>query len=620
MAWAGSVEALVHDFRFDILDEWVPLLQDLFQRFPVFPSKEVEAHVASSMFASLVFRHPDHPDIDSWAERALSSSEESEDVSVKVRSLVYLAWHKILKGDFARASLAINSLQIITESSAVSPLYLLKCKEVEALYCWLTSVADECQRDISDGLALARTAGIHKMDCSLLGHGAANALSSGDMASSKRLLQKMAASLEDAGPWDKSFYYFLKAWESMIKKDMVEALINGETAVNLAVDTGVIQIEALCHIEKAQVMHELGEQEKAKESLNRARNVGYKIKSQLFEFMCLLTEAQFALDRGEEQSGLMLLRNAMTIGKKQGYKNMFLWRNHTMAELCEKALEAGIEIDYVQDIIKRRGLIHDFPPLHIERWPWQLKVFTLGRFSLVKDEKPVRFSGKAQKKPLSLLKALITLGGREVNEEHLLDILWYDADGDVAHKSFATTLHRLRKLVGNERVLLLHEGRLTLDTRYCWVDVWAFERILGKVDVAWREGGDESKKAHAIQLAEKAIEMYRGSYLSGETDQPWTISYRERLRSKFLRNVKRVGLYWEEHGNCDKAVDCYQKGLEVDDLAEEFYQRLICCYHSLGRRAEALTVYNRCRNTLSMVLGVEPSPSTETLCKKLLSS
>jgi DNA-binding SARP family transcriptional activator len=620
LAWAGSVEALLDAFRFDILYEWVPLLEDLLQRFPVFPSKEIEAHVASSMFASLVLRHPEHPEIYYWAERALLCSEESEDVSVKVRSLVYLAWDKILKGDFAGASLAINSLQIITESSAVSPLYLLKFKEVEALYNWLSSVSDECQRDVSDGLALARTTGIHRTDCSLLGHGAANALSTGDIASSKRLLQKMAASLEDAGPWDKSFYYFLKAWESMIKKEMVQALINGETAVNLAVDTRVVQIEALCLIEKAQVIHELGEQEKAKEYLSNARNVGYKIKSQLVEFMCLLTEAYFAFDQGEEQNGLMLLRNAMTIGKKQGYRNMFLWRNHVMAGLCAKALEGGIEIDYVQDLIKRRGLVHDFPQLHLEKWPWPLKIFTLGRFSLVKDGKPVRFSGKAQKKPLSLLKALITLGGREVSEEYLLDILWYDADGDVAHKSFATTLHRLRKLVGNEKAFQLHEGRLTLDTRYCWVDVWAFERILGKVDVAWREGEEESKKAHAIQLAERAIEMYRGPYLSGETDQPWTISYRERLRSKFLRNVKRVGLYWEESGNCDKAVDCYQKGLEVDDLAEEFYQRLICCYHSLGRRAEAIAVYNRCRNTLSMVLGVEPSSSTETLCKKLLSS
>jgi DNA-binding SARP family transcriptional activator len=617
LAWAGCIEALLDAFRFDMLYEWVPILEDLLHRFPAFPSKEIEAHVASSMFATLVLRHPEHTEIYYWAEKALS--EGVEDVSVKVRSLVYLAWHKILKGDFAGASLAINSLEVITESNAVSPFYLLKCKEIAALYDWLTGDVDECQRNVSEGLALARLAGIHKMDCSLLGHGAANALSTGNLTSSKKLLQKMAASLEYAGPWDKSFYYFLKAWESMIKNDMVKALINVETAVNLAVDTRVTQIETLCYIEKAQVMHELGEQDKAKESLALARNVGYKIKSNLVEFMCLLTEAQFAFDRGEEQSGLMVLSNAMHIGKKQGYRNMFLWHAPVMAGLCAKALEGGIEVDYVQDLIKRRGLVHDFPQLHLEKWPWPLKIFTLGRFSLVKDGVPVRFSGKVQKKPLSLLKALITLGGREVSEEHLLDILWYDADGDVAHKSFATTLHRLRKLIGNERVIQLQEGRLTLDTRYCWVDVWAFERILGQVEVAWREGAHEKQKEYTIQLAERALDIYKGPFLPGETDQPWTISYRERLRSKFLRTVKRLGLYWEEAGNCEKAVDCYQKGLEVDDLAEEFYQRLIYCYHSLGRRAEALTVYNRCRSTLSMILGVDPSPSTEALCKKLLS-
>jgi len=620
LAWAGAVEALTHVSRFTGLDEWMMTLEELIERCPVFPSKEIEAQVASSMFSALVLRHPHHPEIDHWAERALSCSQECEDFNVKVRSLVCLAWHKIFKGDFAGASLAIHSLQVMTESNTVSPFYLLQFKEVESLYYWLTGVSDECQRVVLDGLALGRTAGIKKMKYNLMGHGVADSLSRGDTASAKRLLQKMAVSLAEGSPWEKSFYFFLKGWEALLKRDMVQALINGETALNFAVESGVIQVEALCHIEKAQVMHELGEREKAKESLDKARNIGYKIKSQLVEFLCLLSESQVAFGRGEEQTGLLLLHNAMTIGKKQGYINMFLWRAPVMAGLCANALAGGIEIDYVQNLIKTRNLVHDFPQLHLESWPWPIKIFTLGRFSLVKDGKPVQFSGKVQKKPLSLLKALITLGGREVSEDHLLDILWYDADGDVAHKSFATTLHRLRKLIGHEKIIQFHEGRLTLDTRYCWVDVWAFERMLGQVEALWREGLNESKKAHTIEQSERAIEMYKGPFLSGEPDQPWTISYRERLRSKFLRMVKRLGLYWEEAGNCERAVDCYQKGLEVDDLAEEFYQRLIRCYHGLGRQAEALTVYNRCRNTLSMVLGVDPSPSTEVLYKKLLSS
>ena len=95
------------------------------------------------------------------------------------------------------------------------------------------------------------------------------------------------------------------------------------------------------------------------------------------------------------------------------------------------------------------------------------------------------------------------------------------------------------------------------------------------------------------------------------------VSIRERLRNKFLRNVRRLGLYWEQFGELDKAVDCYQKGLEVDDLAEEFYQYLMKCYQQMGKRAEALAVYKRCYQILSSVLGIEPSPETEAIKRAL---
>lgn len=618
LSWASAVEALVHDSNFTSIDKWIKLFEELIQRFPFFPSEEIEARVASSMFIAMVLRRPQHPEITLWAE-ALAHLPERVDRNVRIKTLAYLAWYRMLKGDFAGASIALNSLRVIMDSFTVSPFHVSKVKEVEALYFWLTADHDRCRISVSEGMEVSYAAGIQRTYCSLLGHGAANALSKGDVTSAKRLLHKMALSLEKAGFRDKSFYYFLRAWEAMLKKNMVQALINGETAIKYAVDAGTVHFEALCYLMKAQALYELGEQRKAEDELDRARDIGIKIQSQLVEFMSNLVESQFAFDRGEEQDGTVSLRNAMAIGRRQGYINTFLLRTPVMARLCERALERGIEFDYVQNLIRRRGLVHDALPLHVESWPWPLKIFTLGRFSLLRDGKPVRFSGKVQKKPLSLLKALITLGGREVTEEQLLDILWYDADGDIAHKSFATTLHRLRKLVGNERIIKLREGRLTLDTRYCWVDVWTFERLLGQINAAWKEGTEENKVKQTIQLAEKAIEIYKGPFLSGEADQPWTISYRERLRSKFLRIVRKVGLYWEDVGNYEKAVECYQKGLEVDDLAEEFYQRLMICYLELGRKAEALTVYNRCRNTLSMVLGVEPSPSTEALGKKFLS-
>ena len=67
----------------------------------------------------------------------------------------------------------------------------------------------------------------------------------------------------------------------------------------------------------------------------------------------------------------------------------------------------------------------------------------------------------------------------------------------------------------------------------------------------------------------------------------------------------------------EKAVEYFQKGLEVDSLAEAFYQHLMVCYGQLGRKAEAMAVYNRCCDALSSTLGANPSPATEAIYSSL---
>jgi DNA-binding SARP family transcriptional activator len=76
-----------------------------------------------------------------------------------------------------------------------------------------------------------------------------------------------------------------------------------------------------------------------------------------------------------------------------------------------------------------------------------LRIYTLGRFSLLKGDVSLHSGNKAQKKPIDLLKALIAFGGRDIRRESLSDALWPDADGFSANNSLSTTLQRLRKLV-----------------------------------------------------------------------------------------------------------------------------------------------------------------------------
>jgi len=241
-----------------------------------------------------------------------------------------------------------------------------------------------------------------------------------------------------------------------------------------------------------------------------------------------------------------------------------------------------------------------------------VKVHTLGRFGLLVDDRPVEHGRKVQQKPLALLKALLALGGREVPEAKLAEFLWPEADGDLAHNSFEVALSRLRKLLGTDEALTLKEGRLSLSNRQCWVDVWAFERFLGQAEKARKEG----KGAEAIRVFEKALSLYRGSFLQSE-EMSCAASPREKLRGGFLRAVKNLGHCYEGSERWEEAVSCYGKGIEADDLAEELYRRLMVCHIRQGREAEALSVYRRCRKTLSSVLGVDPSAETQAIAASL---
>lgn len=136
-----------------------------------------------------------------------------------------------------------------------------------------------------------------------------------------------------------------------------------------------------------------------------------------------------------------------------------------MARLCAKALEAGIEVRYVQDLVRRRNLTPDTVPVHVEDWPWTFRVYTLGGFRLVgRQPEMTRRSRKTPQKPLAMLKLLIADGAQEVSESRLADGLWPAAQSDAAYEACTTTLYRLRRLLGQEdRAITLHEGRLSLE-------------------------------------------------------------------------------------------------------------------------------------------------------------
>ncbi len=245
----------------------------------------------------------------------------------------------------------------------------------------------------------------------------------------------------------------------------------------------------------------------------------------------------------------------------------------------------------------------------------EIRIFSLGRFSLLKQQGEVRVSGKGQRKSLELLKTIIALGGREIGETRINEALWPDSEGDVAHTAFAVTLHRLRKLIGADALVLI-DGRLTLDANYCWVDTWQCERLIGEIKAATHSGrGDHHTLMSKVG---ELLSLYHGPFLGHEDEQAWFLSYRTRLHNKFQRCLIGVCHYLETHKQAHSAIEIYEHCLQVDDLFEQAYSRLMRCYLQLGRHVEALMTYQRCREVLTAHLGIGPSEEMHALYKTIL--
>ncbi|MBP2677191.1 MAG: malT [Deltaproteobacteria bacterium] len=616
LSWSGIVDMILlewNDFRH--LDRWIDWLDRRIAEGALFPSTEIEARVSASMSGALLRRRPNHPDVRAWVDRALSASRAAGDENLKLQSMVHAANHHHWTGDGAAASLALEEIRFLSRSPTASPVYSIYGLSLEAsTLLWAEADTAGALRIISEGLDATRRIGVPQWDHLFFAAGAYAALLAGDGNAAGEYLGKLKAALPRSRGFAECQYDHLCAWHHLFRGDPRGAAAHTERALANAVSTGAVFPEILLRITAANIAEGLGEHGEAKAFLldlgDRIRSSGNRI----FEFMERLTAARIAFGSGDESGGLSALREGMELGRKQGYVNMFWWWDpESMAGLCIRALEGGLETEYVRKVIRRRGLWPKSSPLGVEEWPWPVKVYTLGRFSLVVDGKILPSGRKTRQKPLLLLKALVALGGREVPVEQLEEILWPDADGDLAHQSFAKTLERLREMLGDDRAVLLHDARLTLNNRHCWVDVWEFERTLGRADAARKPGALAPDDGEVARIAERAIALYGGTFLSGETFCSCVVTHRERLRSKFLRAVVRAGRHWEQAGEWDKAIVCFQKGLEVDPLSEDTYRGLISCHLRMGRAPEAHAVYQRCCKTLSSVLGVKPSPDLQTM-------
>ncbi len=435
LAWSNASDIALQEANdFSYLDDQIMLLNSVLADDPTYPGPEVKERVTMSMFNALACRQPWNVEKGAWEEKALELLQKGHDRNLRMYTGVCLTFYHFYMGNMSMSARVVDQLRTEVASGEISPLMAISVKTIEAIYDFMAS-ADFASSlgSVSDGLRMAEETGIHIWDNHIAGHGCAAALSIGDTALAGEYLARMKMNLARMRSFDAEYFYFLAAWLSLMEQDVPRALEHITRMTEVSAVVGFPFATAFCYTTRALIHHELGDHEQAARYLALGKNLADRTGSKLFQYTSLLFEAHMAFTNTEKKIGqrsdedhtsygMDCLRKAFSIGRAQEIMNIPGWLPGIMTDLCARALEAGIETDYARRLIRKRSLIPGEHHLHIETWPWPVKIRTLGGFELQVNDQRVTFPGKAQKKPLDLLKVLLSHGGREVSEEQLTEV------------------------------------------------------------------------------------------------------------------------------------------------------------------------------------------------------
>lgn len=604
-AVSGVIDTIYAEWSdFSLLDPWIDRLVGLIERKGIFAEPGDELKAVSAALVALLYRQPRHAALDALADRTrrLLTAEVAAIERVAAGTYLLNTYNWMGKTAAAREVIALVGPAVVQPH--VSAMRKAWWEVRLAYHHYIAGETPATLAALENARTLAQDNGFVVIENIVEHYSAFHYLSEGAWAAAEQAIAAYESRLDPARHLDYAIASYQRAWLALAAGNLDQAQELAQRAVTLALQAGVPNVQGYFTLLVALVSARRGKADAAG-LVDQAMALTDCERFPLFAFTAGLVAADFAQGRNESGTAADPLAAALAIGARNDYGNSLLWLADSVSRLCAAALERSLESDYVVRLIARRRLVPPGP--QNLAWPWPLRVHTLGSLRVELAGEPLRFTRKAQKKPLAVLMALVALGGRDVSAAHLAELLWPDADGDAARAALNTALYRLRHLLEVDDAIVLVDGKLSLDPQRVWVDRRAFEAL----------DGESRHGSGAVVAGRKAFELYQGHFLDREEEAPWMIAPRNALKARFAKLIENLGQALEAEGRDDEAVSAYERGIALDMLAEPFYRRLMACHARRGQTAMALETYRRCRQSLSVVLGVAPSAATEALRKSL---
>src|SRR6476620_3008594 len=227
----------------------------------------------------------------------------------------------------------------------------------------------------------------------------------------------------------------------------------------------------------------------------------------------------------------------------------------------------------------------------------------LGPLEVVEHGSPLALGGGKQR---ALLAVLLLHANEVVSTERLIDELWGEAPPLTVTKSIHVYVSRLRKELGEERVVTRAPGYL-LRVESDEVDLKRFEALLADA-----RDGDADASTTARMLRE-ALALWRGPPLADLAYEPFAQTEIARLDElRWAALEARI----DAELACGHEAELVSElqGLVVEQpLREHLHGQLMLALYRSGRQADALEAYRTARERLLDELGLDPGEELRSL-------
>lgn len=612
-AWQAAVESIAVSWddtsRFEI---WVARLSELRQRFPVCPSIDLKIQFYATAIYGLSIYNPQHPWLRSMiriCERVFHSSPSK---TTKMLLSTQLAHHYLLTCRLSKLRAITPFLESALEDKSLPMMPRIMCAyllSIQKLYLAESIAALEFVRK---GLELSRASGIYLFEDILLANGIGCHIGYGNLVEARNILQYVLKNGNTHQRLSVSMIHSYAAWLAALDGNLHYALEQNGRSLRL---TRLINLEIghVCSLSlKVQILAELSQFKKAENTLLLLNSIiGNSCWNQFNLIQYYVAEAWLAHLRQNEREAVAAIHRLFKILSAEQIYTFFNWRPKMLVTFCLIAVENGIEEMFAIKLLKRHQLMPSPPPFYLESWPWTVRIHSFGALTIAIEGKLLKQTGKTQKKILELLETLILLGGRNVNCDDLTELLWPEADGDMARQSLETALHRLRKLIGKDAIML-NSGMISLNDSYCWLDLWAFEATVIDLEKALSGGNS----ALIQKLTDRLLSYYTDTFMKN-SDSGLAFMKQAQLLNKLTHALERSINFHEKSKEHERVCWLLNKGMELVPLVESNYRRLMSYYVMLGQPDQALQVYRQCYRVLYKGFNLPLSREIQLLASQL---